>query len=39
MGRLVVTELVSIDGIFEDPGSSEDDERGLVAIADESGER
>jgi dihydrofolate reductase len=28
MGKLVVTEFVSIDGIFEDPGGSEDYEYG-----------
>jgi dihydrofolate reductase len=28
MGRLVVTEFVSIDGVFEDPGGSEDFEHG-----------
>ncbi len=28
MGRLVVTEFVSIDGLFEDPGGSENYEHG-----------
>src|SRR5262245_59706193 len=28
MGKLVVTEFVSIDGVFEDPGGSEDFEYG-----------
>jgi dihydrofolate reductase len=28
MGKLVVTEFVSIDGVFEDPGGSEDYEHG-----------
>ena len=28
MGRLVVTEFVSVDGVFEDPGGSEDYEHG-----------
>jgi dihydrofolate reductase len=28
MGRLVVTEFVSLDGVFEDPGGSEDYEHG-----------
>ena len=28
MGKLVVTEFVSIDGVFEDPGGSEDFEHG-----------
>jgi dihydrofolate reductase len=28
MGKLVVTEFVSIDGVFEDPGGAEDYEHG-----------
>ena len=28
MGRIVVTEFVSVDGVFEDPGGSEDVEHG-----------
>src|SRR4029453_17948730 len=28
MGRIVVTEFVSVDGVFEDPGGSEDFEYG-----------
>ena len=28
MGKLVVTEFVSVDGVFEDPGGSEDYEHG-----------
>jgi dihydrofolate reductase len=28
MGKLVVTEFVSVDGVFEDPGGSEDFEHG-----------
>jgi hypothetical protein len=28
MGRLVVTEFVSLDGVFEDPGGSESYEHG-----------
>ena len=28
MGKLVVTEFVSIDGVFEDPGGSENYEHG-----------
>ena len=28
MGKLVVTEFVSIDGVFEDPGGSEGYEHG-----------
>src|SRR5438105_8127359 len=28
MGKLVVTEFVSVDGVFEDPGGAEDFEHG-----------
>jgi hypothetical protein len=28
MGRIVVTEFVSLDGVVEDPGGSEDFEHG-----------
>jgi hypothetical protein len=28
MGRIVVTEFVSVDGVFEDPGGSESYEHG-----------
>ena len=28
MGKLVVTEFVSLDGVFEDPGGAEDYEHG-----------
>jgi radical SAM superfamily enzyme len=28
MGKLVVTEFVSVDGVFEDPGGSESFEHG-----------
>ena len=28
MGELVVTEFVSVDGVFEDPGGAEDYEHG-----------
>jgi len=28
MGKLVVTEFVSVDGVFEDPGGSEEFEHG-----------
>ena len=28
MGKLVVTEFVSVDGVFEDPGGAEDYEHG-----------
>ncbi len=28
MGKLVVTEFISLDGVFEDPGGAEDFEHG-----------
>src|SRR3954454_9056161 len=38
MGKLVVTEFVTVDGVFEDPGGSEDFERGGGAFEFERGE-
>jgi dihydrofolate reductase len=38
MGKLVVTEFVSVDGVFEDPGGSENSERGGWAFEFERGE-
>jgi dihydrofolate reductase len=38
MGKLVVTEFVTVDGVFEDPGGSEDFERGGWAFDFERGE-
>jgi dihydrofolate reductase len=38
MGKLVVTEFVTVDGVFEDPGGSEDFERGGWAFEFERGE-
>ena len=38
MGKLVVTEFVTVDGVFEDPGGSEDTERGGWALAYNRGE-
>jgi hypothetical protein len=33
MGRIVVTEFVSVDGVFEDPGGSESFEYGGSAAS------
>ncbi len=38
MGRVVVTEFVSVDGVIEDPGGAEDFERGGWAFQFERGE-
>src|SRR4249920_724178 len=38
MGRLVVTEFVSVDGVFEDPGGSEDYEYGGWTFEDDRGD-
>src|SRR5690349_9531571 len=38
MGRLVVTEFVSVDGVFEDPGGSEDYEHGGWTFEYDGGE-
>ena len=38
MARIVVTEFVTLDGVFEDPGGSEDFERGGWAFQFERGE-
>jgi dihydrofolate reductase len=38
MGKLVVTEFVTVDGVFEDPGGSENFERGGWAFEFERGE-
>jgi dihydrofolate reductase len=38
MGKLVVTEFVSIDGVFEDPGGAEDYEHGGWTFEYERGE-
>jgi dihydrofolate reductase len=38
MGRIVVTEFVSVDGVVEDPGGSEDFERGGWAFEFNRGE-
>jgi dihydrofolate reductase len=38
MGKLVVTEFVTVDGVFEDPGGSEDFERGGWAFEFERGD-
>src|SRR3954463_14562912 len=38
MGKLVVTEFVSIDGVFEDPGGAEDYEYGGWTFEDDRGD-
>ena len=38
MARVVVSEFVTLDGVFEDPGGSEGDERGGWAFRFERGE-
>jgi dihydrofolate reductase len=38
MGRLVVTEFLTLDGVFTDPGGAEQTERGGWALAFERGE-
>lgn len=38
MGKLVVTEFVTVDGVFEDPGGSEKSERGGWAFEFNRGE-
>ena len=38
MGKLMVTEFVTVDGVFEDPGGSENFERGSWAFEFERGE-
>jgi dihydrofolate reductase len=38
MGKLVVTEFVTVDGVFEDPGGAEDFERGGWAFEFDRGE-
>ena len=38
MGRIVVTEFVSLDGVMEDPGGSEDFEHGGWSFAISSGD-
>ena len=38
MGKVVVTEFITVDGVIEDPGGSEDFERGGWAFAFERGE-
>jgi dihydrofolate reductase len=38
VGRIVVTEFVTIDGVFEDPGGAEDFDRGGWAFQFERGE-
>jgi dihydrofolate reductase len=38
MGRIVVTEFVSLDGVAEDPGGSEDNDRGGWAFEFSRGE-
>jgi dihydrofolate reductase len=38
MGRLVVSQFVTVDGVFEDPGGSEGSERGGWAFAFDRGD-
>ena len=38
MGELVVTEFVSVDGVFEDPGGAEDYEHGSWTFEYDRGE-
>jgi dihydrofolate reductase len=38
MGKLVVTEFVSVDGVFEDPGGSENSEHGAWTFEYDRGE-
>src|SRR6516165_9735119 len=38
VGKLVVTEFVSVDGVFEDPGGSEDYEHGAWTFEYDRGE-
>jgi dihydrofolate reductase len=38
MGKLIVTEFVTVDGVFEDPGGAEDFERGGWAFEFERGD-
>ncbi len=38
MGELVVTEFVSVDGVFEDPGGAEDYEHGSWTFESDRGE-
>jgi dihydrofolate reductase len=38
MGKLVVTEFITLDGVIEDPGGSEKTERGGWAFRHDSGE-
>jgi dihydrofolate reductase len=38
MGKLIVTEFMTVDGVFEDPGGSEDFERGGWAFEYNRGE-
>jgi dihydrofolate reductase len=38
MGKLVVTEFITVDGVIEDPGGSEKTERGGWAFRNDSGD-
>jgi len=38
VGKLVVSQFVTVDGVFEDPGGSEDTERGAWAFQFDRGE-